>query len=271
MKSKTPQPTLTELQMERSTLFSSHSNVVTPNMEIRRSVLINNMKQQSKSGNRTLCLLDLNMGRFIHHISAYKSQQQPSIVTEQPDNWQHANQLCHPNELLLNTETDILFYRQLMALPPEQRIHFVMLCLRRLRNKNNGHNIYLLRVNVVELDDMGHPWLVMVEAELMTQLKPKIFYPNRQYFITNEQDNSIRTQFSEHCISHLTNQEYEVLELACNGFSIEEMAKKLFISISTVKTHRSQIIEKLNAASLPYACTMAVNLRMIDGRRVGSL
>ncbi len=44
----------------------------------------------------------------------------------------------------------------------------------------------------------------------------------------------------------LTNREFEILKLICEGLSNEEIAKKLFISKNTVKTHLRNIYEKLN-------------------------
>jgi len=44
----------------------------------------------------------------------------------------------------------------------------------------------------------------------------------------------------------LTEREYDILKLICEGLSNEEIAKKLFISKNTVKTHIRNIYDKLN-------------------------
>lgn len=259
---------LAKLQQERNSLFDSHNNIITPAMEARKVVHVNNMRQMSKSGNRSFSLLDLHAGRFTHHFSAYsKLLHHASIQPDHADNWKEANRLCHPDDIAGNTETDILFYRQLMELTPDQQLHFVMLCLRRMRNKNNEFNIYLLRTYVIDMDDNRMPWLVVVESELMSQFNPKNYYPNRQYFLLNEHDNFIQERFEEYSTELLTKQQYEVLDLACNHLSTEKMAKKLFITTNTIKSHRSQIIEKLNAPTLTLACLMAVNLRLIEKKK----
>jgi len=256
---------LAKLQQERNNLFATHSNEITTAMEARKIVHINNMRQSCKCGNRSYSMLDLNSGRFIHHCSAYsKLLPYQSIHTDRDDNWKEANRLCHPDDVMCNTETDILFYRQLMALPAEQQLHFVMVCLRRLRTINNDYNIFLLRVHVIDMDENHIPWLVMVETELMTQFKPQNYYPNRQFFLLNEHDNSIHKQFEAYSTELLTKQEYEVLVLACKHYSIVKMADKLFVAPNTIKSHRSQIIEKLNASSLSLACLMAANLRIVE-------
>ncbi len=44
----------------------------------------------------------------------------------------------------------------------------------------------------------------------------------------------------------LTSREIEVLKEICNGFTNEEIGKKLFISAKTVKGHRSNLLAKTN-------------------------
>jgi DNA-binding CsgD family transcriptional regulator len=45
----------------------------------------------------------------------------------------------------------------------------------------------------------------------------------------------------------ISKREYEVLLLLSKGFSNQEIADKLFVSINTIKTHTSNLYEKLNA------------------------
>lgn len=46
---------------------------------------------------------------------------------------------------------------------------------------------------------------------------------------------------------HITRRELEILELIAQGLSNREIAEKLFVSESTVKTHSNRIFEKLGA------------------------
>src|SRR5215831_15875500 len=45
----------------------------------------------------------------------------------------------------------------------------------------------------------------------------------------------------------ISKREYEVLELVAKGFSNQEIADKLFVSLNTVKTHSSNLFMKLDA------------------------
>jgi len=46
---------------------------------------------------------------------------------------------------------------------------------------------------------------------------------------------------------HITRREFEILELIAQGLSNREIAAKLFVSESTVKTHSSRVFDKLGA------------------------
>ncbi len=49
----------------------------------------------------------------------------------------------------------------------------------------------------------------------------------------------------------LTSRQKEVLQLIAEGNSTREIAEKLFISIKTVETHRSQLMKKLGISDIP--------------------
>jgi DNA-binding NarL/FixJ family response regulator len=50
----------------------------------------------------------------------------------------------------------------------------------------------------------------------------------------------------EHALDGLTEREREVLTLIAEGYTNQEIANRLYISIKTVQTHRAHIMEKLN-------------------------
>ncbi len=61
----------------------------------------------------------------------------------------------------------------------------------------------------------------------------------------------------------ISKREYEVLELLSNGLSNQEIADKLFVSTSTVKTHVSNVLAKLGASRRTEAIAHAKKLRII--------
>jgi ATP/maltotriose-dependent transcriptional regulator MalT len=61
----------------------------------------------------------------------------------------------------------------------------------------------------------------------------------------------------------LTKKELEVLELLAAGGSNQQMAKQLFVSTSTIKTHLVHIYQKLDVSSRTQAIQKARTLRII--------
>jgi ATP/maltotriose-dependent transcriptional regulator MalT len=61
----------------------------------------------------------------------------------------------------------------------------------------------------------------------------------------------------------ITKRELEVLELIAAGLSNKEIADKLFVSPSTVKTHSSNLFTKLDAQRRTQAIQRAKELRIL--------
>lgn len=62
----------------------------------------------------------------------------------------------------------------------------------------------------------------------------------------------------------LTNRELEILGLMADGLSNPAIAKKLFVSRSTVKFHVSNILMKLGASSRTEAVSMALHRKLVE-------
>lgn len=61
----------------------------------------------------------------------------------------------------------------------------------------------------------------------------------------------------------ISRREYEVLELIAQGLSNQEIADRLFVSTSTVKTHASNLFSKLDARRRTEAIQRAKELRLL--------
>jgi len=62
----------------------------------------------------------------------------------------------------------------------------------------------------------------------------------------------------------LTNREREVLQLIAEGHSTRQIADMLFVSISTIKSHRAHLMEKLNIDSSVKLIHFAIQLGLVD-------
>ena len=61
----------------------------------------------------------------------------------------------------------------------------------------------------------------------------------------------------------ISHREYEVLQAISEGLSNKEIAEKLFLSESTIKTHVSNLLIKLNAKRRTQAIQIAKELQII--------
>ncbi len=61
---------------------------------------------------------------------------------------------------------------------------------------------------------------------------------------------------------NLTNREYEVLKLLAQGHSNTEIAERLFLSVSTIKTHVSNLFVKMEVKSRAQAIEKAKRLKI---------
>lgn len=62
---------------------------------------------------------------------------------------------------------------------------------------------------------------------------------------------------------NLSNREYEVLQLLTKGYSNAEIAKNLFLALSTVKTHVSNLFVKMDVKSRTQAIEKSKKLKII--------
>jgi DNA-binding NarL/FixJ family response regulator len=61
----------------------------------------------------------------------------------------------------------------------------------------------------------------------------------------------------------ISKREYEVLQKISEGYSNKEIAEKLFVSESTIKTHVSNLLVKLNAKRRTQAVQIAQELQIL--------
>lgn len=71
----------------------------------------------------------------------------------------------------------------------------------------------------------------------------------------------LRTKESNKII--LTRREKEVLELIADGLTNNEIAVKLFVSVTTVDTHRKNLLSKFQARNIASLVKMAVQMELI--------
>lgn len=61
----------------------------------------------------------------------------------------------------------------------------------------------------------------------------------------------------------LSEREYDILLLSIQGYTINEVAERLFVSAATIKFHRKNLFEKLQVANIAEALAFATNNKLI--------
>jgi DNA-binding CsgD family transcriptional regulator len=96
----------------------------------------------------------------------------------------------------------------------------------------------------------------LVKSKIQTVIVEKeIFVPQPENFTINE------TELQK---LNLSIREYEVLQLLTKGHSNADIAQVLFLSLSTIKTHVSNLYFKMDVKSRTQAITKAKQLKIIQ-------
>jgi ATP/maltotriose-dependent transcriptional regulator MalT len=85
-------------------------------------------------------------------------------------------------------------------------------------------------------------------------VEKEIYIKSQTYFTLNEK---------EIAKLGISKRELEVLQLMAEGFSNDEIAAKLFVSLNTIKTHNTKLFEKMDVKRRTQAVEMAKRLSLI--------
>lgn len=93
--------------------------------------------------------------------------------------------------------------------------------------------------------------------------KPKIetVVVEKEVYVNRTENFSLNTSLVSQL--ELSKRELEILGLLAQGHSNQEIAEKLFVSISTVKTHNQNLFEKLDVKRRTQAVEKAKRLQLI--------
>lgn len=106
--------------------------------------------------------------------------------------------------------------------------------------------------------DIIHAIESAVEGD--TYLSPSISRKVIEDYVSLKKTKSSR----EELYSKLSNREREVFQMIAEGRSTKEIAEILFVSVSTVKSHRANIMEKLEIDNLSQLIHFAIDLGLVE-------
>jgi DNA-binding CsgD family transcriptional regulator len=96
--------------------------------------------------------------------------------------------------------------------------------------------------------------------------KVKTIVVEREVFVTHESTGAVNEK--EIARLGLSARELEVLQLMAEGLSNQEIASRLFLSLNTIKTHSSNIFEKLDVRRRTQAIEQSRRLNIITLKSV---
>ncbi len=120
---------------------------------------------------------------------------------------------------------------------------------------NHAFDIYIGAIAII-FTALGI-WLTLklTNPKIETVIVEKeVYLNNNLHFILNE---------PELAKLGLSKRELEVLQLMAEGFSNEEIATRLFVSLNTIKTHVSKLFEKMDVKRRTQAVEKAKRLSLI--------
>jgi len=95
---------------------------------------------------------------------------------------------------------------------------------------------------------------VVVEKLVLSEVEVEVYVNRNEHFVL---DTSLVSQLE------LSKRELEILSLLARGHSNQEIAAKLFVSLSTVKTHNQNLFVKLDVKRRTQAIEKAKRLNLI--------
>ena len=118
-----------------------------------------------------------------------------------------------------------------------------------------GISGYLLK------DSSGQDIIKAIRAAMKNEtfLSPSISQIVEETYLSPQKKHTREKRYES-----LSNREREVFQLIAEGFSTKQITEILCISISTVKTHRAKIMEKLGLSSPVQLGRFAIKLGLVD-------
>lgn len=152
-------------------------------------------------------------------------------------------------------EEDLI--RQIRVLRPKQKIIYLTL----IRGTRYVHKLLKYQVQGYILKNASVDELLNA---IGTVGSGGTYFSKEIDILSNSDFRNTLTVEDKQVTEILSKREVEVLKLVCKEFSNAEIAQKLFLSISTVETHRKNLIAKLGVQNTVGLVKFAIRNNLID-------
>lgn len=148
-------------------------------------------------------------------------------------------------------------------LPVEERLEYSISYDFHLIQPNNHLLLINHKLTPLLLDKASNVWLALCIVSTSSNDKTGNAVIHRinhdEVFQYDDQNKSWQLR----PVVRLTNSEKEVLLLSSRGFTVDEIARKMYLAPSTIKFHRKNILHKLHVRNIPEAIVCAINYKLI--------
>lgn len=177
----------------------------------------------------------------------------------------------HPDDLehFLTCEryaAKFLFYH----LKPDNITRYkVSYCYRIRHEKTNQYKLFLHQAIALSVDKLNRLGMVL---GIHTNISHITKENNRKvsfigvdgapsYYNLDPYDTN--TDFSHYAYSPLSHRETEIVRLLAEGFTAQEIAEKLYIAFDTIRTHRRNILKKMDCKNTPHLVATCIRQGII--------
>jgi two-component system, NarL family, response regulator NreC len=187
------------------------------------------------------------------------------VVGEAKDGREAVNKACQlkPNIVLMDISMPILngieATRQIKKMCPQTKVIILSM---HSHDRYIGELLKMGASGYLIKDSTGSDIINAIDAAMKGDvfLSPSISRLVVENFVSSKKKQSSR----EELYANLSNREREVFQMIAEGRSTKDIADILFVSISTIKTHRAHIIEKLQIDNLSQLVQFAIELGIVE-------
>lgn len=242
---------------------------INPNMGINEEaydnldVCISMIDALSRTTNQSIYIIDYNRRNFLYvssnplFLCGYSSQEVQQMgyaFYEQVIPEEEINMLLEINKVGFE------FYYEHLS---EERLDMTIQYDFHLQHPNQKKILINHKLTPILLNEQGDVWLALC----LISLSPRTTVGNVE--ISKKGDTS-RYKYSfagkrwkEIESISLNDRETDILRFAAQGYSMSEIAERLFVDINTVKFHRKNLFVKLQAKNITEAIGIAANIQLI--------
>ncbi len=105
-----------------------------------------------------------------------------------------------------------------------------------------------------------------LQNAIQNVIKGECFFSNEllRQIIINSNKKQQHNQSSDNSKIKFTDREHEILSYFCKGFSVSEIAEKVFRSVKTIEAHRAKLLEKTNTKNTINMILYAIKNKLVE-------